>query len=252
MNLLEKVRFLHQHHLDNGLDFNVIAKLLTETFECSVFILDIEGNFLGIYSKNNIQCPIFLAMVDRGKMDVTNMARLNVLEMGTENVFRDANLCSINPMNKCKYKKRCIFEVPMLVYGKRLGTIVFSRGNGKKFTTDEMAMFELVTTIIGMEYLYSKEQKEKLLQMQRNKIYNLLSSLTLSEKKALKSVLDYMGGDLEKILVTSQIADKHNVTRSIIVNVLKKLKAVNLAEINSLGAKGTHVKIKDALIFEVF
>jgi F0F1-type ATP synthase alpha subunit len=47
----------------------------------------------------------------------------------------------------------------------------------------------------------------------------------------------------EGILVASKIADRSGITRSVIVNALRKLESAGVIESRSLGMKGTHIKI---------
>jgi transcriptional pleiotropic repressor len=47
----------------------------------------------------------------------------------------------------------------------------------------------------------------------------------------------------EGLLVASKIADRSGITRSVIVNALRKLESAGVIESRSLGMKGTHIKI---------
>ena len=47
----------------------------------------------------------------------------------------------------------------------------------------------------------------------------------------------------EGVLVASRIADRSGITRSVIVNALRKLESAGIIETRSLGMKGTHIKI---------
>ena len=53
------------------------------------------------------------------------------------------------------------------------------------------------------------------------------------------------------LLVASKIADRAGITRSVIVNALRKLESAGVIETRSLGMKGTYIKIlNDRLISE--
>lgn len=54
----------------------------------------------------------------------------------------------------------------------------------------------------------------------------------------------------EAIIVTSQIADKAGITRSVAVNALRKLQSAKIVESQSLGAKGTFVKVINPAIYK--
>ena len=45
------------------------------------------------------------------------------------------------------------------------------------------------------------------------------------------------------LLVASKIADRVGITRSVIVNALRKLESAGVIETRSLGMKGTYIRI---------
>jgi transcriptional pleiotropic repressor len=66
--------------------------------------------------------------------------------------------------------------------------------------------------------------------------------------EAVDHILDELK-DKEGLLVASKIADRVGITRSVIVNALRKLESAGVIETRSLGMKGTYIKIlNDQLI----
>jgi len=51
-------------------------------------------------------------------------------------------------------------------------------------------------------------------------------------------------------VVASRVADRVGVTRSVIVNALRKLESAGIIESRSLGMKGTFIRISSALFLE--
>ena len=54
----------------------------------------------------------------------------------------------------------------------------------------------------------------------------------------------------EGILVASKIADRVGITRSVIVNALRKFESAGVIESRSSGMKGTYIKVVNDFIFE--
>ena len=54
----------------------------------------------------------------------------------------------------------------------------------------------------------------------------------------------------EGILVASKIADQAGITRSVIVNALRKFESAGLIETKSLGMKGTYIRVLNPMLFE--
>lgn len=55
---------------------------------------------------------------------------------------------------------------------------------------------------------------------------------------------------MEGTLVASKIADRVGITRSVIVNALKKFESAGVIKTRSSGMKGTHIKVINELVFE--
>jgi transcriptional pleiotropic repressor len=57
-------------------------------------------------------------------------------------------------------------------------------------------------------------------------------------------------GSAEGVVVASKVADRAGVTRSVIVNALRKLESAGIIESRSLGMKGTYIKVLSPLFME--
>lgn len=54
----------------------------------------------------------------------------------------------------------------------------------------------------------------------------------------------------EGILVASRIADRVGITRSVIVNALRKFESAGVIESRSSGMKGTYIKVINDVVFD--
>ena len=69
-----------------------------------------------------------------------------------------------------------------------------------------------------------------------------IATLSYSELEAVIHIFDELGGQ-EGMLVASKVADKVGITRSVIVNALRKFESAGIIESRSLGMKGTYIRI---------
>ncbi len=69
-----------------------------------------------------------------------------------------------------------------------------------------------------------------------------INTLSYSELKAVQAIFEALDGD-EGRLTASNIADSIGITRSVIVNALRKLESAGIIESRSLGMKGTYLKL---------
>ena len=94
----------------------------------------------------------------------------------------------------------------------------------------------------------SEESEEEARKIQI--VRSAISTLSFSELEAIRHVLEEMDGNNEGILVASRIADQVGITRSVIVNALKKCESAGVIESRSSGMKGTYIKVLNDVLFE--
>lgn len=131
--------------------------------------------------------------------------------------------------------------VPIIGGGERLGTLILSRLQDQ-FEDDDLILAEYGATVVGMEIL--REKAEEIEEEARSKavVQMAISSLSYSELEAIEHIFEELDGN-EGLLVASKIADRVGITRSVIVNALRKLESAGVIESRSLGMKGTYIKV---------
>ena len=110
---------------------------------------------------------------------------------------------------------------------------------------------EYGSTVVGMEIL--REKAEEIEEEARSKaiVQMAINSLSYSELEAIEHIFEELDGT-EGLLVASKIADRVGITRSVIVNALRKLESAGVIESRSLGMKGTHIKVlNDKFLIEL-
>ncbi|WP_108994293.1 GTP-sensing pleiotropic transcriptional regulator CodY, partial [Paenibacillus agaridevorans] len=131
--------------------------------------------------------------------------------------------------------------VPITGGGDRLGTLILTRQTGA-FDDDDLVLAEYGSTIVGMEIL--RERADEIEQEVRSRavVAVAVGSLSFSELEAVEHIFEELDGK-EGLLVASKIADRVGITRSVIVNALRKLESAGVIETRSLGMKGTYIRI---------
>ncbi len=76
----------------------------------------------------------------------------------------------------------------------------------------------------------------------KNIIKSAIDILSFSELEAIIIIFEELNNK-EGILIASKIADREGITRSVIVNALRKFESAGIIESRSLGMKGTYIKI---------
>jgi transcriptional pleiotropic repressor len=137
---------------------------------------------------------------------------------------------------------------PVEMGGKRSGTLLFFRRN-RGFTVDDIILCEYASTVVGLELKRSLDEEEASSVRLRSDIEDAIGALSVTEKLAVKSVFDKLYAE-EGIIVASQISKDTGITRSVIVNGLKKLEGAGIIAIKSAGVKGTHIEVLNPDLYE--
>ncbi|MBR2619759.1 MAG: GTP-sensing pleiotropic transcriptional regulator CodY, partial [Firmicutes bacterium] len=120
-------------------------------------------------------------------------------------------------------------------------TLILTRYS-PEFTDEDLVLAEYGATIIGMEIQRKKSVEEEEEERQIAMVQMAIGTLSYSEVEAVQQIFAELDGN-EGLLVASKIADRSGITRSVIVNALRKLESAGVIESRSLGMKGTRIKI---------
>jgi transcriptional pleiotropic repressor len=145
-------------------------------------------------------------------------------------------------------KKYEAIITPIDIAGERLGTLFIYKSDSR-YEIDDIILCEYGTTVVGLEMMRSvnEENAEETRKVQIVK--SAISTLSFSELEAITHIFDELEGK-EGILVASKIADRVGITRSVIVNALRKFESAGVIESRSSGMKGTYIKVLNDVIFE--
>ena len=137
---------------------------------------------------------------------------------------------------------------PIIISGDRLGTMVIYR-KAERFDIEDIILAEYGTAVVGLELLRSINEEEAYELRRRQVAKSAVTSLSVSEVDAVRNILEELKGK-EGIIIASKVADKAGITRSVIVNALRKLESAGIIESRSSGMKGTFIKILNDSIYD--
>ena len=243
MNLLEKTRkinlMLQKTMGGSGVGYQDLARLLSDVIMANVYIITADGTVLG----NGLHQDIVLSQDERRSNALLQETNQRLLEVSQT----IANEPIHSPYSMVPNELRAIFPqmmttvVPISAGGSRLGTLVLLRAYGL-FETEDLILGEIGATVIGMKIV--RQRTEQIENEVRDKTFAkiALSSLSYSEQIAIEKIMEQLDAK-EGLLVASQLADQAGLTRSVIVNALRKLASAGVLESRSLGMKGTYIKV---------
>lgn len=143
-----------------------------------------------------------------------------------------------------------IMVVPIIGGDERVGSILIVRRSGE-FIAEDMDIARIAGVTLGMiisRVIYERQEDRA---AEARAARSAINSLSYSEILAMQRIFEELDGD-EGLLVASRIADEAEITRSVIVNALRKLASAGVIESRSLGMKGTYLRILNSQIRKEF
>ena len=248
--LLEKARRISKLSQKSGnVDYNDVSSLLSEILESNIYIASKEGVLLGHCMLDDFECSIMLDKVVEARQFPENYVEwlAKVVET-TANVILKEHMCAFSQGTECLFGDKRTNIIPVYGNGERLGTLITGKFD-IEYNDDDLLLAEYAATIVGIEMLRDRTGKIEELARKKATVQVALGTLSYSELEAMTHILNELGTS-EGLLVASKIADRVGITRSVIVNALRKFESAGVIESKSLGMKGTYIRILNDLLVD--
>ena len=247
VQLLDKTRkinrLLHNNN-SSKVVFNDICEVLNEILASNVLVVSKKGKVLGSGQWKDVEVIHELIDNEVGSHidEMLNERLLSILST-KENV--NLQTLGFSPEVVKGYQA---IVTPIDIAGERLGTL-FIYKKDELYEIDDIILSEYGTTVVGLEMLRSVNEESAEEIRKEQIVQSAISTLSFSELEAIIHIFDELEGT-EGILVASKIADRVGITRSVIVNALRKFESAGVIESRSSGMKGTYIKVVNDFIFD--
>ena len=247
VQLLDKTRKINKLLHNNSAHkvvFNDICEVLSDILKSNILVISKKGKVLGIGTDPKTpQLKEFLPERVGDFIDKMLNERLLSILSTKENV----NLETLGFSNDEASKYQAIIT-PIDIGGDRLGTLfIYKLGTG--YDIDDIILSEYGTTVVGLEMMRSLNEENAEESRKIQIVRSAISTLSFSELEAITHIFEELDGN-EGILVASKIADRVGITRSVIVNALRKFESAGVIESRSSGMKGTYIKVLNDVVFD--
>ncbi len=250
--LLEKCRLISkmiQKAQGHPVDFEEMARVLSDNIDCNCYIVGRRGKLLGYHFMKDFVCGIMEEIVVHSERFPESY--LEGLMRGNEtraNLTQPGNTCVFSTEEGCGFNNKISTIVPIMGGGDRVGTLILAKFN-KDFSDSDLVLAEYGATVVGMEILRVKAERAEEEARKKAAVQIAVGTLSYSELEAVEHIFAELGGS-EGLLVASKIADRVGITRSVIVNALRKFESAGVIESKSLGMKGTYIRVLNEYLLE--
>lgn len=247
VELLDKTRkinkLLHNNN-SSKVVFNDICDVLSGILASNILVISKKGKVLGRSNAEGVEVIQEMISVDVGEfIDDTLDERL----LGVLSTKENVNLLTLGFESEIISRIRAVI-IPIVIAGERLGTL-FVYKSGEDYSIDDIILCEYGTTVVGLEMMRSVNEENVEESRKLQVVKSAINTLSFSELSAIIHIFDELDGK-EGILVASKIADRVGITRSVIVNALRKFESAGIIESRSSGMKGTYIKVLNDVVFD--
>ncbi len=230
LNMIEKFSNLEEF-------LNKLLEYFYENMGCSSIIIDNCGE---ISKYNNILENSYLSMIqNEDKIRDVSLQKINSFNNILFN-FKCSDLSLFDEYNQKKEDKFYGVLIPINVESTRILSILLFKQNSE-FLKDEEIIFEIVSSFILMICINERNLKNSSILKKNDDIISAINILSYTEIRAIQFIINELNGN-DGILIASRVADKVGITRSVIVNALRKLEGARIIQTTSMGVKGTRIK----------
>lgn len=236
INLLDKARkvntFVHKN-ASKDLDLSGLCSITAQGFAGCMGVFDMSGHILGVTSDMQ-------EFLDARKLDNEGVLSPLLNSRLLNTVATKENIAGKMLGFEDKY---CVLITPIYAKNQRLGS-AFCIKCDASFDVDDIILVEYTVGLIGMElsakddYALEKQLNDK------DRVLLALHSLSAKEQAAISTVFAKIEG-FEGILNIKSLSQSAGITRSQIVNAIKKFESAGIIKTTSLGVKGTKIEILD-------
>ncbi len=256
VQLLDKTRKINKllhNNSSSKVIFNDICDVLREILESNILVISRKGKVLGTAMRADVaEMKELIADEVGGFIDpLLNERLLGILSnerlLGILSTKENVNLETLGFTDSVEEYTAII--TPIDIAGERLGTLFVYR-QGRAYDIDDIILSEYGTTVVGLEMMRSVNEENAEENRKVQIVKSAISTLSFSELEAITHIFEEMDGR-EGILVASKIADRVGITRSVIVNALRKFESAGVIESRSSGMKGTYIKVLNEVVFAI-
>ncbi|MBE6010975.1 GTP-sensing pleiotropic transcriptional regulator CodY [Anaeropeptidivorans aminofermentans] len=225
-----------------------IAEELSRVLRASVVLVDEAGKVIISKPRESDFSLNIRRLQDGNYID----SQLNDQIKNIVEIKSDIELSELYIKNQAKndLKSYVGMIAPFNSASKRIGSCIVYR-DSKGFTSNEALILEVGSLMATVIAGYMRNEKNSENSRKSAIVKSAIDTLSYSELEAILYIFEELNGP-EGLLVASKVADRVGITRSVIVNGLRKFESAGVIESRSLGMKGTYIKVlNDKLLEEI-
>lgn len=247
VQLLDKTRKIGRMLHNIGAEEDVLSSLCAVMGEllCSnVLLTNSDGIALGIESG---YAPVLSGGMLAKEPGQSVAGALHDRFLSTLSTKENVNLMTLG-FSVTESRQYKAMLVPFDLSGERVGTMFLYR-QGEEYDIDAIILAEYAAVVAGLAMQQELQTKKTREQEKRQSARLAMQMLSGAEREAIHAVFNALT-DEDSLLVASRVAKESGITRSVIINALRKFEGSGILEVRSLGMKGTRIRVLNPAIYQ--
>ncbi len=263
INLLDRTRkienLLH-NNVSTKVAFTDICRVITATLYSDALVISKKGKILGVCEAGNVKRIEELLKYEVGSFvdEALNERFLSILS-----TQENAGLLALGFSWKTAqgYDRRMgdrpggdtafyrAMITPIFIGGERLGTLFIYRENDA-YDIDDIILSEYAATVVGLEMMRAISEESKESDLMEKTVNDVISATSRSEMDSVRAILSKLDENGEGVVNLTRLSEESGISRTSLVNAVKKMAGAGVFETRSRGVLGTEIKVINTLIYE--
>jgi transcriptional pleiotropic repressor len=222
-------------------DLQQAVNSLSAVIDAAVFLIGREGAVLFAQAGSVILNDDLNQLVKDGSL---------AADQGLMQMLKNSYIADNEGHSDNREKGGHYYTLVPLTAGDMQSALLMFYSAQKQLNDDQLTLTELGALLIGLLQRLEKAGKEEEVSRNKKLAEGAFESLSYSEVEAIEEILKNITNN-ESVVTASKIADNLGITRSVIVNALRKFESAGIIESRSLGMKGTFIRVKNPHALEM-
>jgi len=248
-SMLERTREINRLlQQSETVEYDTMAHALGRVTSANIYIVNRNGALVGCSVQEESKCEMMVTVKELKQLPDNYIDELLRINTTTTNFHWITGQCAFGDKRMCVCENTATTIVPVCSGGERSASLIVVNFQ-QEFTDDDLILMEYCATFIGLAMLRHYDEHKVNETRQKAMVKVALRKLSCSEIDAAFHIFEELPGGTG-VVIASKLADRIGVARATFGNALRKFESAGVITFQSLGMKGTYIKVCNEYLME--
>lgn len=253
INRIQELNASFQHSIENSVSMQQFCEQLCKIMHANIYFFFSDGEIFCYATSPDYACRHNDRSLKERRLPQKYMSFFDSVEHSVFNAYEKYPSCTCEDVERCIYRERYLSMVPIYYY--MLNTLSATKAGmlmiryGSPFEQEEEILCEYAAIVVSLELFYQAQSSIKQNAMEAAYSQLAVKSLSASELRAAKVILNQIGNNEGVVMLVKATAQAF-VAQSVASSALKKMESAGVISTQSYGVKGKYVKINNKYLLD--